>query len=79
MGMSLQLFKNPEPVAELGFDLESIRKDYAEIAEAQREVGGMVTFRAKVATGGGKAFDIETGDDETSTSVKARSQRCKGE
>lgn len=69
MGMSLQLFKNPEPVAELGFDLESIRKDYAEIAEAQREVGGMVTFRAKVATGGGKAFDIETGDDETSTSV----------
>ena len=69
MGMSLQLFKNPEPVAELGLDLGAIRRDYAEIAEAQKEVGGMVTFRAKVATGGGKAFDIDTGDEDTSTSV----------
>lgn len=69
MGMSLQLFKNPEPVAELNFDLESIKRDYAEIAAAQSEVGGIATFRAKVATGGGKNFEIDTGDEDTSTSV----------
>ncbi len=69
MGMSLQLFKTAENVSEFAFDLETIRDAYSEILEAQREVDGMVTYRAKVATGGGKAFDIITGDEDSDTSV----------
>lgn len=69
MGMSLQIFKDASSVAEFAFDLDGARGAYAEILEAQREVGGMVTYRAKVATGGGKAFDIITGDEESDTSI----------
>ena len=69
MGMSLSLYKEQKPVAEFSMDLTGIRDTYAEILEAQAEVGGMVTYRAKVATGGGKAFDIITGDEESDTSV----------
>ena len=69
MAMSLQLFKGKNEVAQYDCDLTGIREAYAEIAEAQKEVGGMVTFRAKVATGGGKAFDIITGDEDSDTSV----------
>lgn len=69
MGMSLQVFKGAADVAEFAFDLTEVRDTYTEILEAQREVGGMVTYRAKVATGGGKAFDIITGDEDSDTSV----------
>lgn len=69
MGMSLALFKEQKAVAEFEMNLTDIRDTYMEILEAQAEVGGMVTYRAKVATGGGKAFDIVTGDEETDTSV----------
>ena len=69
MGMSLQLFKDAGSVAEFSFALEPIKEAYSEILEAQKEVGGMVTFRAKVATGGGKSFDILTGDEDADTSV----------
>lgn len=69
MAMSLQLFKGKNEVAQYDCDLTGIREAYAEIAEAQKEVGGTVTFRAKVATGGGKAFDIITGDEDSDTSV----------
>lgn len=69
MGMSLANIMNRTEVAVFGMNLTDIRDTYAEILEAQAEVGGMVTYRAKVATGGGKAFDIVTGDEETDTSV----------
>lgn len=69
MGMSLQIFKNGGDIAEYNCDLTGLRETYAVIAEAEKEVGGMVTFRAKVATGGGKAFDIITGDEDSDTSV----------
>lgn len=69
MGMSLQLFKDEGSVSEFAFDLEKVRGAYSEILEAQREVGGVITYRAKVATGGGKAFDIITGDEDNDTSV----------
>lgn len=69
MGMSLALFREQKAVAEFAMNLTDIRDTYMEILEAQAEVGGMVTYRAKVATGGGKAFDIVTGDEETDTSV----------
>ena len=69
MGMSLANIMNRTEVAVFGMNLTDIRDTYAEILEAQAEVGGMVTYRAQVATGGGKAFDIVTGDEETDTSV----------
>lgn len=69
MAMSLALIRDQKAVAEFEMNLTDIRDTYAEILEAQAEVGGMVTYRAKVATGGGKAFDIVTGDEETDTSV----------
>lgn len=71
MGMSLTNIMNRGEIAEFAMNLTDIRDTYAEILEAQTEVGGMVTYRAKVATGGGKAFDIITGDEETDTSVPA--------
>lgn len=71
MGMSLANIMNRTEVAVFGMNLTDIRDTYAEILEAQAEVGGMVTYRAKVATGGGKAFDIVTGDEETDTSVSS--------
>ena len=48
MGMSLQLFKNPEPVAELGLDLGAIRRDYAEIAEALEKKAGIKLDKRKL-------------------------------
>mgnify|MGYP000949711679 CR=1 FL=1 len=45
MGMSLQLFKDAGSVAEFTFDLDPVKEAYSEILEAQKEVGGMVTYR----------------------------------
>lgn len=67
--MELGLIKKAEAsVAEFSFD--GIREIYTEIMEAQKEVGGTIVYRAKVATGGGKSFDIDTGNEETDTSVQ---------
>lgn len=66
--MELSLIAKKETnVAEFSFD--GIREIYTEILEAQEEVGGTFTYRAKVATGGGKSFEIETGNEDTDTST----------
>jgi len=51
-------------------DLSGVKEVYGEILAAQEEVGGTVTYRAKVASGGGKLFEIVTGDEETDTAVQ---------
>lgn len=66
--MELSLIK-PKETAVAEFSFDGIRKIYAEILAAQEEVGGTVTYRAKVATGGGKSFDIDTGNEDTDTST----------
>lgn len=71
VNMSLASILGSKEVAQFDFDLSGVRDVYDEIREAQNEVGGTVTFRAKVATGGGKAFDIITGDEDSDTSVQA--------
>lgn len=70
MAMSLQLFKGAESVAEFDFPLADIRDTYEEIARAQEEVGGSVVYRVKIASGGGKTFEIVTGDEDMDTSVQ---------
>lgn len=67
--MELGLIK-PAETAIANFSFEGIREIYAEILAAQEEVGGTVTYRAKVATGGGKSFEIDTGNEDTDTSVQ---------
>lgn len=66
--MELSMIAKKE-IAVVPFDMSGIREIYAEILAAQAEVGGTVTYRAKVATGGGKSFEILTGDEESDTSV----------
>ena len=66
--MELSLIKKAETkVAEFSFD--GIKEIYSEIIAAQEEVGGTVTYRAKVPAGGGRSFDIDTGNEDTDTSV----------
>lgn len=47
------------------FDLSEVKEIYAEILAAQEEVGGTVEYRAKIPSGGGKAFEIITGNEDT--------------
>lgn len=68
MDVSLILGRKKE-VENFNFDITGMVELYKEIAEAQAEVGGELCFRAKVPSGGGKSFDIITGDDENDTSV----------
>lgn len=70
MDVSLMLGRKKE-IEEFNFDLGGIVEMYKEVAEAQKEVGGEFCFRAKVPTGGGKSFDIITGDEDSDTSVPA--------
>ena len=51
-------------------DLRGVKEVYGEILAAQNEVGGTVTYRAKVASGGGKLFEIVTGDEDADTAVQ---------
>lgn len=51
--------------------LDKLREIYAAIAEEQQATGGSVLYRIKIPTGGGKAFDILTGDEESDTSLPA--------
>lgn len=66
--MELSMIARKE-IGVVPFDISGIREIYAEILAAQEEVGGTVTYRAKVASGGGKSFEILTGDEESDTSV----------
>lgn len=68
MDVSLMLGRKKE-VESFDFDLQGIVEMYREIQEAQKEVGGDFCYRAKVATGGGKAFEIVTGDEDSDTST----------
>lgn len=68
MDVSMVLGRRTE-IKTFDFNLSGIVEMYSEIQEAQKEVGGDFCYRAKVATGGGKAFDIVTGDEETDTST----------
>ena len=63
--MDLAIIKKDVAIAEC--DLSDLKTAYAEIAEAMEEVGGAPVFRAKVPSGGGKAFSIETGDEDSDT------------
>ena len=61
--------KETPEVAALG--LSELKSVYAAIAEEQQNTGGTILYRVKIPSGGGKAFDILTGDEETDTSVPA--------
>ncbi len=65
------LFAGAQPLAEHSLDLSTVREIYGEILSAQEEVGGTVTYRAKVAAGGGKMFEILTGDEAADTAVQS--------
>lgn len=67
--MGLAVFGQRQAVEPVEFHLESMREVYQTIRETQEEVGGSLTFRVKTPSGGGKAFDILTGDEEQDTSV----------
>lgn len=67
--MSLAEYNKAKEIDVFECNLNAVCESYAEILEAQREVGGMITYRAKVPSGGGKSFNIVTGDDDTDFSV----------
>lgn len=58
---------------EVGIDLGSIVDTYEYFLQQQKEDPELKipTYRAKIPSGGGKAFDIITGDDDMDTSVPA--------
>lgn len=63
--MELSIIKKEVAVVPCG--MADLKTAYAEIAAAMEEVGGAPVFRAKVPSGGGKAFQIETGDEDSDT------------
>jgi len=67
---NLSLFKTQENTAEFNIDLFGMKDVYDEMRIAKTEVGGEVHYRAKVAAGGGKSFEISTGNEETDVSVQ---------
>lgn len=66
--MELSLITKAADVAVAPFDLSEVREIYAEIMAAQEEVGGTITYRAKIPSGG-KSFDILTGNEDMDTST----------
>lgn len=68
--MELGLITKTADVAVAPFDLSEVREIYAEIMAAQEEVGGSIVYRAKIPSGGGKSFDILTGNEDTDTSLQ---------
>lgn len=70
MELSKSLFAGMKSLQAYALDLGGLKEVYGEILAAQEEVGGTVTYRAKVASGGGKLFEIVTGDEETDTAVQ---------
>ena len=69
--MDISLMLGRKEVSEFKFDLDGMAELYREVSEAQQEVGGELCYRAKVPTGGGKSFDIVTGDEDSDTQVQA--------
>lgn len=68
--MALACLGQQKPVQAVeSLDLTGLRETYEAIAQEQRQTGGTVLYRVKIPSGGGKAFDILTGDEETDTSV----------
>lgn len=65
--MDLSIIK--KEVAIVPCDMADLKAAYSEISEAMDEVGGAPIFRAKIPSGGGKAFSIETGDEDSDTVV----------
>lgn len=63
--MELSIIKKDIAVAEC--HIADLRNAYAEIAGAIDEVGGHPVYRAKIPSGGGKAFEILTGDENSDT------------
>lgn len=64
------IFGGLAPIETRAIDLRGVKEVYGEILAAQNEVGGTVTYRAKVASGGGKLFEIVTGDEDADTAVQ---------
>jgi len=60
-------------LAEVGIDLDSIVETYEYFREMQKEDPELKipTYRAKIPPGGGKIFEILTGDDEFDFTVKS--------
>lgn len=50
-------------------NLCDLEQTYKAIAEEQRQTGGTIQYRVKIPAGGGKSFDVLTGDDERDMSV----------
>lgn len=50
--------------------LHELQEIYAAIAEEQKATGGSVLYRIKIPTGGGKTFEVLTGDAESDTSLQ---------
>ena len=67
--MALAILGNRGEIAPVEFHLEEMREVYRSIRETQEEVGGSLLYRVKTPAGGGKAFDILTGDEDMDTSV----------
>jgi len=70
----MALFKRKrDALAEVGIDLDTIMETYKYFAEMRLEDPELKipTYRAKIPSGGGRAFDIITGDDDFDTSVKS--------
>lgn len=63
--MNLELIKKDVQV--VSCDMADLKSIYSEIAAAMDEVGGQPVYRLKVPSGGGKAFTLETGDEDTDT------------
>ena len=63
--MELSIIKKDVAVVPCG--MAEMKTAYSEIAAAMEEVGGAPVFRAKIPSGGGKAFTIETGDEDSDT------------
>lgn len=68
--MELSLINKTMETAIAEFDLSEVREIYSEILAAQEEVGGTLVYRAKIPAGGGRSFDIDTGNEDTDTSVQ---------
>lgn len=66
--MDLSLIKREKNTEVVSYDLDHLMKTYAAVKEAQEEVGGTITFRAKLPKEG-KSFLIDTGDEDNLISV----------
>ena len=67
--MALAILGNHNEVAQAEFHMDEMQEVYQAIRETQEEVGGSLLYRVKTPAGGGKAFDILTGDEDMDTSV----------